>query len=188
MKTSNKFFFLFLLVGFPVLLVAAQTEFVWQNPKPQGNSLYGMQFISVSIGWAVGNNGTIMKTTDGGKNWVFQSSNTTAALTGVHFINSQTGWAVGANTVIKTVNGGDNWSVMTTSAPTALNAACFFDENTGILAGYGMVLRTTDGGKTFTTVASASLLNYASMLSVFFVNNRLGWSVGTKGKIIHTED
>ncbi len=52
-------------------------------------------------------NGTILKTTNGGDVWFVQASGTTYALVSVHFVNSQTGYAVGAGGIIlKTTNGG----------------------------------------------------------------------------------
>ncbi|HEY5499613.1 MAG TPA: YCF48-related protein [Bacteroidales bacterium] len=52
--------------------IKAQTGWFWQNPLPQGNSLYGVEFISSTEGWAVGANGTILKTSDGGASWQIQ--------------------------------------------------------------------------------------------------------------------
>ncbi len=36
------------------------TGWSWQNPKPQGNSLESVHFVSATTGWAVGNAGTIL--------------------------------------------------------------------------------------------------------------------------------
>jgi len=177
------------LIPLSFLFVAnAQTEFVWQNPKPQGNTFYSTRFVNATTGWAVGNNGTIMKTVDGGKNWTTQKSNTTATLLCVYFIDQNTGWAVGSNTIIKTVNGGDTWSVLTTSAATALNTVYFFNATTGIFSGYGQIFRTTDGGKTLTSVAGGTTVNYSNLLSLFFINERRGWSAGTNGRVLNTID
>ena len=39
--------------------------------------LSNVKFISTTVGWAVGDYGTIIKTTDGGTNWTPQTSGTT---------------------------------------------------------------------------------------------------------------
>lgn len=57
-----------------ILMVISATSYgqdgwVWQNPLPQGNALEGVYFTDASNGWSVGDNGTIMHTTDGGNNW-----------------------------------------------------------------------------------------------------------------------
>ena len=46
-------------------------------------------------GWAVGANGTIIKTTNGGATWKVQPSGTTKNLHSVHFPSPRRGWAVG---------------------------------------------------------------------------------------------
>ena len=50
----------------------SQIGWFWQNPTPQGNYLNDVKFISPNTGWAVGSLGTIIKTTNGGANWVEQ--------------------------------------------------------------------------------------------------------------------
>ncbi len=72
--------------------------------------LNSVDFINENIGYAVGNNGLILKTTDGGKNWENQPSGTDCNLNAVYFINKNIGYAVGYNgTILKTVNGGDGF-------------------------------------------------------------------------------
>ena len=46
-------------------------------------------------GWAAGNNGTIIKTTNGGTTWQTCTSGTNNWIGAVDFVDSQTGWAVG---------------------------------------------------------------------------------------------
>jgi hypothetical protein len=54
-----------------------------------------------------GTYGTILKTTDGGTNWTSQTCGTAYGLWSVHFIDRNTGWAVGQNgTILKTTTGG----------------------------------------------------------------------------------
>lgn len=68
----------------------------WQNPRPQGNSLWCVYFIDNSIGYAVGAGGTILKTTDGGLSWINQISNTIRSLNSVHFpVDANIGYVVG---------------------------------------------------------------------------------------------
>jgi hypothetical protein len=61
-----------LLVFILSISISAQnTGWFWQNPLPQGNTLNSVQLVSADIGWAVGDGGTILKTTDGGLSWIF---------------------------------------------------------------------------------------------------------------------
>jgi len=58
--------------------------------------------VDVNTGWAVGEGGIIVHTTDGGAYWTTQTSGTTERLIGVHFVDANTGWAVGSNgTILK---------------------------------------------------------------------------------------
>src|SRR6185369_17159924 len=54
-------------------LICAQTrdrEWEWQNPLPQGNAISAIRFASDKLhGWAVGADGVILYTADGGFRW-----------------------------------------------------------------------------------------------------------------------
>jgi photosystem II stability/assembly factor-like uncharacterized protein len=83
-------------------------------------------FIDSSTGYAVGWNGTILKTINAGTNWTKLSSGTSNNLMSVCFTDANTGYAVGASgTILKTVNGGTNWTLQTSGAIGDL-LICFF--------------------------------------------------------------
>jgi hypothetical protein len=68
------------------------------------------------VGYAVGDQGTILKTSDAGMNWLPQQSGTTFRLNKVHFKDFDFGFAVGENGIIlKTTTGGDPVPVELTS-------------------------------------------------------------------------
>ena len=100
-----------LLIGLALIFLAttsfAQQGWFWQNPLPQGNSLYDVHFTDANTGWAVGAEGTVLHTTDGGSTWTTQISGTRNWLVDVHFTDATTGWAVGAwVTILHTTTGG----------------------------------------------------------------------------------
>jgi photosystem II stability/assembly factor-like uncharacterized protein len=69
--------------------------------------LFGVDFPVPSIGYTVGLNGIIMKSTDSGLNWVQQPSGTAVFLTSVDFVDSVVGYTAGtAGVMLKTTNGG----------------------------------------------------------------------------------
>ncbi len=72
-------------------------DWFWQNPLPTGNKLRAVYFVNATTGWAVGELGTILRTTDGGSSWVSQTSGTTDVLVGVFFTDAMTGTAVGGS-------------------------------------------------------------------------------------------
>ena len=80
--------------------------------------------------------GTILKTTNGGTNWISQTSGTTIDLFSVNFLDQNTGWAVGEiGTILKTTNGGTNWTSQTSGTTNHLFSVNFVDQNTGWAVG-----------------------------------------------------
>ena len=66
-----------------------------------------LSFATDREGWAVGDGGLILHTTDAGQTWERQSSGWWYTLNALHFINSKKGWVVGdLGTVLHTVDGG----------------------------------------------------------------------------------
>ncbi|MDZ7291765.1 MAG: YCF48-related protein, partial [candidate division KSB1 bacterium] len=103
----------------------------------------------------------------------------------VHFVDANTGWAVGArNTIIKTTNGGTTWTPQTSGITTgtpALNAVHFINANTGwIVAVGGIIQKTTNGGATW------SVLNLPtpSLNAIYFTAAETGWGAGVIGAVL----
>jgi photosystem II stability/assembly factor-like uncharacterized protein len=93
--------------------------------SPAYVKLWGVHFPTASVGYAVGNYGTILATKDGGLNWADQSANLaggriTKNIAGVHFPTPEVGYAVPYtygggvyhNEVIKTLDGGATWTLL----------------------------------------------------------------------------
>ena len=105
--------FLLLLAAAPAWAFVSTGDggWVWQNPLPQGNSLKGVAFVDATHGWAVGDAGTILATSDGGGTWTAQYAGTTADLYGVCFHDASDGWAVGTGgTILTTSDSGAHWT------------------------------------------------------------------------------
>ena len=54
------------MAAFPFAMANAQSGWYWQNPLPQGYTLYGVFFTDANTGTAVGEYGTIIRTSNGG--------------------------------------------------------------------------------------------------------------------------
>ena len=134
---------------------------VWQNPLPQGNDLSAVTFVDATHGWAVGGNGVILATADGGATWSAQSSGSDAGLSDVAFPDATHGWAVGGNGVIlATADGGATWSAQSSGSDAGLSDVAFPDATHGWAVGWqdpggwvwprgnGVILATTTGGAT----------------------------------------
>src|SRR5262249_39564229 len=57
------------LVADSLAFGTADYIYSWAHPRPQGNSLGGAAFESDLVGYAVGDRGVVVKTTDGGSSW-----------------------------------------------------------------------------------------------------------------------
>ncbi len=68
------------------------------------SNLNSLHFLNADTGWAAGFN-VIIKTTNGGQNWIAQSF-TAASLNSIKFFNPDIGWACGGNKMLYTLNGG----------------------------------------------------------------------------------
>ncbi len=94
--------------------------------------------VNCDIGNAVGDNGIIIRTTNGGIDWETQVSGTTNQLTDVSFNNENNGIAVGIyGTILKTTNGGANWNLQLSGLTNWLYGISLYDNDNGIAVGWG---------------------------------------------------
>jgi hypothetical protein len=91
-----------------------------------------------------------LRTTDGGSIWTTQTCGTSYPLSGVHFTNADTGWAVGwFGTILHTTDGGSTWTLQASGTANSFRGVHFTDSNTGWVVGAGgTILHTTTGGVT----------------------------------------
>ncbi|HWY33465.1 MAG TPA: YCF48-related protein [Nitrosopumilaceae archaeon] len=162
-----------------LITLSASTSFAQWNNLSSGtlNWLRGVWFTHVDTGFAIGYNGTILKTTDGGLSWNLQTSNLTNNLQGIFFINSLTGWVVGdSGTILKTSNGGLNWIKQTSTTTAILHKPFFVDPNNGYIAGEGgTCLKTVNGGLTWSNL---TVTTGNGKVSLFFNNLNVGYVSG----------
>jgi photosystem II stability/assembly factor-like uncharacterized protein len=143
-------------------------------------TLASVYFLDENIGYAVGENGTILKTKDGGINWLAQKSGIYYWLNSVFFIDENTGFAVGENgAILKTIDGGVNWSCKNSGTTNYLMSVYFPEPQIGYAVG-STLCKTTDGGETWKN------LNTSGFHSLFFINANIGYLVGSSGSIVKT--
>ncbi|NMP15531.1 YCF48-related protein [Thalassotalea sp. Y01] len=111
---------------------------------------------------AAGERGHILTSNDGA-NWQQTAVPTKSTINKLFFLNEQTGWAVGHDSVIlHTTDGGKSWQLQNhkPELERPLFDLMFFDANNGIAVGaYGFMYRTQDGGKTWQEEYHLELLN-----------------------------
>ncbi len=169
--------------------VTGQTSWQWVNPLPQGNLLNGVTSVSADTVFAVGDYGTVIKTTNGGTTWLVTptAGGMTEALFDVDFTSSETGWAVGVTgQAVRTTNGGHTWQYEQLSTIRDLLAVQFHSHNIGWISGSnGSMFSTLNAGSTWHAETTNVTTN---LYDVFFIDSLSGWSVGATGTIIHTTD
>lgn len=134
------------------LSVKAQSWVLQQsNTSARLNSVY---FCNPEVGFAVGDNGTICCTTDGGANWVIQASGTSQNINAVYFFDGLTGFAVSNSELLKTTDGGNNWLIQDTMTNAYLSTITFSGIDTGYVMGNGKMLKTIDGGANWIKLSS----------------------------------
>ena len=136
---------------------AAETRY------PEDAALHAVQFLDADVGYAVGDEGVIWKTIDGGKTWDLMPSGVRGSLRSVHMLTPLAGWVVGreelahgagsAGIVLNTQDGGESWRRLYADSIPGLNHVRFGDADTGYMVGDGTdqyptgVFVTSDGGR-----------------------------------------
>lgn len=157
-----------LVTGISLLAVAASA--VASEPRYfEDAALRAVQFVDVKEGWAVGDEGVIWHTIDGGGTWERQPTATRASLRDLHFVNPFLGWVAGreelphgqgsVGVLLFTKDGGLTWQKVLPNAMPGLNRVRFIDPQTGFVFGDGSeqfptgVFQTKDGGRTWTPIS-----------------------------------
>jgi photosystem II stability/assembly factor-like uncharacterized protein len=164
----------------------------WQQPRPQGNPLAGISFVGVDHGWAVGSNGTVVGTSDGGVHWFTEASAVTYDLYGVSFTHDSSsstydGWAVGwAGTIVHTTDGGSSWTKQDSGTDADLYSISCADASDCTAVGWdGTVVHSSNGGTHWSLQDSGT---DEDLLGVTFIDSAHGWAVGTNGAIVTTSN
>ncbi len=125
----------------PKLYITTNGGMAWNEVAlPQNaHTLRAITFVDRNRGWAVGERGTILHTTDGGQTWEVQNSGVSTVLFDVEFSDSLHGVAVGdSNVVLITTDGGATWRRIDPQA-------AITEEFSGGQRDFPFELRTIDG-------------------------------------------
>jgi photosystem II stability/assembly factor-like uncharacterized protein len=168
--------------------ISLNSQWQWQNPLPQGNTYFDIDFIDSLNGFVCGQFGTIIKTTDGGSKWTTIKTNLVKHITSISFYDKNEGWFVvfgdsSKYDFYKTNNGGLNWnkiSFIQGSGIVSFNALSFINRQIGYFTSFEGLHKTTDGGSSWQLIPS---INPSS--PVYFLNETTGW-VGVGSKLCKT--
>ncbi len=136
-------------------VTVSQSGWAWGNPSPQGNTLNAISFAG-PLGYAVGSNGTALKTLDGGATWSGLATGTSAELTRLQIVDPNTVLVSSSNGCVLRIStdGGTVFTRIFTIAEAnchdQVQAFSFVSAQVGfLLLRSGSVLMTQDGGSTF---------------------------------------
>ena len=178
------------LIGFGVLMNAQGLSAKDWEYQESGTTfrLTAVSFVDRECGWAVGENGDILATLDGGTNWkdlnpyildqvptaVFAYPRT-CHFRSVYFLDRANGWVAGEMTLLG-VEPEDIFPIPTQ---------------------FGIILHTRDGGlswecqypcKVWTDISSEVRPFVKEINDIFFLNARQGWAVGDDFYYLATKD
>jgi photosystem II stability/assembly factor-like uncharacterized protein len=160
--------------------------------RPTTRDLTKLFFLDSLTGFVAGRQGTIVKTTDGGRTWLPQTSNINTDIIDVYMLNDRYGWALSYVSFVdttawygaiflKTTNGGESW--LNEQFPVKgiyLNSVRFLDSLHGWVGGQsGTLLETSDGGTSWHPAAvDSSFFANLTISKIRFYSPSYGFAVG----------
>ena len=163
-----------------------------------GYTFQSMSFINDTVGFASSAIGpphiSILKTTNGGISWDTLMSSSpwnNTVLEDMVFINDQVGFQTGwyNGHFIKTSDGGGSWNgpaVDSNISIQLIDMDIHADRPNSYYAcgWYGEILKSNDGGNNWQRIDHKITTN--TLRGIYFINDTLGWVVGTNGLILRT--
>jgi photosystem II stability/assembly factor-like uncharacterized protein len=142
--------------------------------------------VGAGAAYAVGTDGTTLRTEDYGDTWVSQASGTWEDLWGVDFVDAAHGIAVGFDaTIAVTSDSGNTWTATwrVNGLRDPLFAVDMFDQNNAVASGTGIIFRTSDGGASWQT---QTLPDPNVGIGMCWTDQYTGTIVGHSGSMIRT--
>jgi photosystem II stability/assembly factor-like uncharacterized protein len=185
-------------VNSPLVFHTADGGAEWEQQNVAGiDYVWDVAFCDPMTGWIVGENGSILHTTDSGELWTLQNEGLNSVpLHSVSFVDAQHGWVcgyvfpTGNSVLLRTSDGGEHWESLPCGSNRYLTDVVFLDQQNGWMIANtdpdltSGILRTTDGGNTWTTMDTGGDY-WARNLAV--VDDGAVWVVGSGGVIRHFE-
>lgn len=134
----------------------------WQHALVTGHQVNDVFFVDATHAWAVGDNRTILKSTDAGTTWAQVAVDPTlapASLRSVRFYDAAHGMALDdQGGALRTADGGNTWTPVSFSSliyggPTTF--VSFGASRVIVQSAYGGGAMSIDGGSTWTSVAAS---------------------------------
>ena len=164
-------------------------EWTELNPNIPAVDYLGVHFINIDTGWACGDYGRIIKTTNGGKSWFMASTPVNQLLLKIHSFDGQTVIAAGYDkTILRSTDGGENFTQIQTGIISGTNlwGIKMVSSSTGWICGTNnTLLKTTNGGTTWQSVTTPGYT--ADFWGIDFLDADNGY-IAANGKVLKTTD
>lgn len=156
------------------------------NPKVPKVDYYGIFFSNKDVGFAVGEFGAIIKTTDEGNTWEDKSFQTEKTLLRVNGIGDNI-IIVGVDGIIlRSSDAGNNWEQIESGTDANLWKIEMLNDSIGWVCGVGAtLLKTTDGGSSWNKVIIPYQYNY---WDIEFLDTNIGYISSSYGIVLKTND
>ena len=170
-------------------LFPLQSTGVWTelNPKVPRVDYLGIHFVNKDTGWAVGDLGTLIKSTDGGNSWTVSETNTTTPILKVRSFNAQVVIASGfGGQILRSADGGETFTQVTSNVTGDLWGLQMLNETLGWACGNANSLtKTTDGGQTWQRIFTPGYTS--DYWWIDFLTENYGF-IAANGKVLRTID
>jgi photosystem II stability/assembly factor-like uncharacterized protein len=195
----RKLIILLFVVCVHATIIQAQS---WVKQTSNFNGvLTHIHFVNENLGFASGESGTILKTTDCGLTWSKKNTGDSTHLALVQFVNASIGYASGGfdssnmnTTLIKTTDGGETWTSLSVEPDKCGGGMYFINADTGfyayadVLYGNSFIAKTTNGGNTWTEVYDGDNDSNVWISHFFFVDAQNGYASANQGHLLKTTD
>jgi photosystem II stability/assembly factor-like uncharacterized protein len=174
---------------FPLRSTGVWTEL---NPKVPRVDYLGIQFVNKDTGWAVGNLGTLIKSTDGGNIWTVSETNTTTPILKVRSYNGQVVIASGfGGLILRSTDGGETFTQVNSNVSGDLWGLQMLNDTLGWACGTANSLtKTTDGGLTWQRIFTPGYTSdywWIDFMPAPLGNESYGF-IAANGKVLRTTD
>ncbi len=166
-----------------------------QQNTPTDVKLLRCSFPDTLNGWACGDFGTILHTSNGGKNWNLQTSPIDFYIHDIYFLDNNTGWAVAneffyeGSIILSTTNAGVTWDTTQFFDTTIFLTTIHYTDSVNGWVGAitGDIYKTTNAGLDWTYTPNDSGMFSGFRINRFrFYSPDYGYAVGGQIDIVGT--
>jgi photosystem II stability/assembly factor-like uncharacterized protein len=176
-----------------IILKSVDGGETWQTNYNSTQGFKKIAFVSTTRGFALGYNNTLLKTIDGGTNWVnITVQNDIYYYSQIEFLDANKGFLSGLTNggqviAYKTLDAGETWTAVTNANNILDMSVSYVTDNVLYSVGANQkVSKSVDGGNSWTTIKSGMIGMYYFATSFKDFNN--GVISGEDGEVLLTTD